>query len=282
MVRFPVMRPALTASLAALLLVSPAVGHAEAASAAETPAAATRSAEDIQGCVQKNFPSTTAVQRMEFRSQDRAGGGRTIHSRVKWRRFEDGFSRILTRVSSPQDLKGSGVLLIEKKKRADMFVYLPDLEKVRRVTSRMLSGSMFGSDFTFEDFSQLQGMAVEGRSERLDDATVGEVPVYVVAHYPAEGSGSAYERVVSFIETESCVALKSEMYEDGDRLRKVMTAERESIFEQDGVRLPQKILMKDLRDESQTELLISEIEVGGKVPKKTFSITTLERPRVNE
>ena len=60
-----------------------------------------------------------------------------------------------------------------------------------------------------------------------------------------------------------------------------MTADRDSIYEQNGVRMPLKLLMRDLRDESQTELLVTEIEVGVEVPKQTFSVSNLERPRVN-
>jgi hypothetical protein len=235
----------------------------------------------MAACVRNNLPTETAIQSLEFRSQDRSGGGREIHSQMHWRRFEDGLSKVLLRVSSPADLKGSGVLLIEKTKHADMFVYLPDLERVRRVTSRMLSGSMFGSDFTYEDFSQLHGMAIAGRSERLEDTALEGVPVHVVAHYPAEDSGSAYARVTTYIESKRCVPLKQEMFDDGDRLRKVMTADRASIYEGNGVRLPLKLLMQDLRDESQTELLVTEIEVGVEIRKNTFSVTTLERPRVN-
>ena len=240
-----------------------------------------KSADEILDCVQRNLPATTARQEVEFRSQDRVGGGRTIQSRVHWRRFPDGLSRVLVRVLDPAELKGSGVLLIEKGKRADMFVYLPDLKKVRRVTSRMLSGSLFGSDFTYEDFSQLQGMAVEGRVERLDDTSLDGVPVQVVAHFPADGSGSAYEQVKTYVNPENCVPLRSEMFESGGRLRKVMTADPGSLYEADGVRIAQKLTMEDLRDESRTELVVLEIEVGGEIPKKTFSVTTLERPRVN-
>ena len=72
-------------------------------------------------------------------------------------------SKVVLKVLEPPDLRDTGVLFIEKKDDpADMFIYLPDLEKVRRVTTRMLSGSLFGSDFTYEDFQQIQGMAREG------------------------------------------------------------------------------------------------------------------------
>ena len=59
---------------------------------------------------------------------------------------------MLLRVHEPADLEGAGLLLLEKSDRTDMFIYLPDLKKVKRVTSHMLSGSLFGSDFSYEDF----------------------------------------------------------------------------------------------------------------------------------
>lgn len=280
MVRSPLMRPALLVSLVSAVLCAPLAGQADTQTGEAPVATPRKSADEIQDCVQANFPTSTAVQKMEFRSEDRAGGGRTILSRVHWGRVND-LSNVMVRVRKPADLKGSGVLLLEKPKRADMFVYLPDLQRVKRITTQMLSGSMFGSDFTYEDFSQLQGIAVEGRSERGEDAEIAGVPVYVVSHFPAEGSGSAYQRVTSFIETDTCLALKTEMYEEGDRLRKVMTADRDAVFVENGVRLPQEILMQDLRDESQTELLVTDIEVGGKIPKKTFTTGYLERARTN-
>jgi len=234
--------------------------------------------DEILACVQKNFPEETSVQMMEFRSTDRLGDGRRLGAKVWWKRVEDGLSRVMLRLRKPPDLRGAGLLLIEKRPRTDMFVYLPDLEKVRRVTTRMLSGSLFGSDFTYEDFQRLQGMELEGRSERLADATLDEVPVHVVAHHPAPDSGSGYERVVTYVARDTCLPLKSEMWERGERLRKVLTADRESVFQRDGVRISQNLLMEDLRDKTSTQLVVSDIEVEVEIPRKVFTVTYLERP----
>ena len=194
------------------------------------------------------------------------------------KRLENGLSRVMLRLREPRDLRGAGFLLIEKKPRVDMFVYLPDLEKVRRVTTRMLSGSLFGSDFTYEDFQRLQGMEVEGQSERLADATLDGVSVHVVAHHPAPDTGSGYERVVTYVARDTCVALKTEMWERGERLRKVLTADRESVFQRDGVRISRNLLMEDLRDKTSTRLVVTEIEVGTEIPRKIFTVLNLERP----
>lgn len=257
-----------------------AIGLAMAFVGAARAGAEAPEVQEVLDCVQQNLPKATSIQRVRFESQDRVGGGRTIEAKVSWRRFDDG-SRVLVRVHAPNDLQGSGLLLLEKESRTDMFVYLPDLQKVRRVTSRMLGGSMFGSDFTYEDFSQLQGMAVEGRSERSPDAELEGVPVRVIQHFPTADSGSSYEQVTTYVDAVSCVPLKSEMFEKGARLRKVLTADRTQIFESDGVRIPRKLRMEDLRDQSSTDLVVQEIEVEIEIKERIFTVPSLERPRRN-
>jgi hypothetical protein len=246
-------------------------------------AAAPLSAQEstsLSDCVQGNLPSQSSVQKVEFRSRDRVGNGRTIRATVNWKRFDENRSRVMLRVHEPEDLNGAGLLAIEKETRADMFIYLPDLKKVKRVTSRMMSGSLFGSDFTYEDFMQLQGIQAEGRTEELEDSTFEGAPVRVVAHYPAAESGSAYERVVSYWDMANCVPVKSEMWEAGERLRKVLTIDREALHHSNGAVLPKRLLMRDLRDETSTELIIEDIQINVDIPRKLFSTSSLERPRM--
>jgi outer membrane lipoprotein-sorting protein len=235
--------------------------------------------KEVVDCVQRNLPAESSRQTIEFQSTDRAGGGRSLTGRVSWRRFDDGFSKVMVRLREPSDLKGAGLLLVQKKSGTDMFVYLPDLRKVKRVTSRMLSGSLFGSDFTYEDFQRVQGMTAEGDVERHADADLDGTPVFVLEHRPAAEVGSAYERVVTYVAQDTCVPLKSEMYESGDRLRKVLTIDPTSILESEGARIPQRLTLEDLRDKTSTRLVLSEIEVGADVPRKIFSTSYLQRPR---
>jgi hypothetical protein len=244
-------------------------------------AAGDRAADEVLDCVQRSLPPETVSQMLEFQSTDRAGGGRTIRSSMQWRRSDDGRSKLLLRVKDPPDLKDAGLLLLEQEQRTDMFVYLPDLGRSRRVTSAMVSGSLFGSDFTYEDFTRLQGMALEGTSERLADEVLDGMAVHVIVHHPAEGSGSSYTRVKSFVASQTCVPLRTEMYEEGDRLRKVMKTDPADIHEEKGARVPRRVLLTDLRDKSTTQLVVSEIEVGREIRENVFTIPHLERPRAH-
>jgi len=140
-------------ALASLLLFALPAGGEEPADA-----------EAVTACVQENLPETTSVQSFRLRTSDRAGSEREIAGKVWWRRFENGRSRILLRVKEPGDLRGSALLMIERSSGSDMFLYLPELRKTRRITSHSVSGSMFGSDFTYEDFQQIQGISLGGES----------------------------------------------------------------------------------------------------------------------
>ena len=84
---------------------------------------------------------------------------------------------------------------------------------------------------------------------------------------------------MTYVARDTCVPLKSEMYESGDRLRKILTIDPNSILEFEGTRIPQRLTLKDLRDKTSTRLVLSEIEVGVDVPRKIFSTSYLQRPR---
>ena len=200
------------------VLVALAVAAVPFASDASEPDG--RDVQSVLDCMAGNLPAESSSQHFSFESQGETGGGRSVDGRITWKRFADGKPRALLRVHAPADLKGAGLLLIEKQNQSDMFVYLPDLDKVRRINSRTVSGRIFGSDFTYEDFRQLQGMADTGKRERLPDSELDGVPVHVLANYPTPESGSAYERVVSYVEKERCIPLKSEMYEPGGGSRR--------------------------------------------------------------
>ena len=88
---------------------------------------------------------------------------------------------------------------------------------------------MFGTDFSYEDFERLLGMAADASRTRLPDAELEGRPVYVLEGRPAPDSGSAYERVVTFVERERCVALRTESWERAGGLRKLLEADPQQI-----------------------------------------------------
>ncbi len=257
-------------------LVASALGLLLASTSQARPPLET--AAQIQACVEANMPERTSVQTVVFRARDRIGSVNESRATIHWKRFEGDKSRVLIRFSAPPDLRKAAVLMLDRKPgQRDMFLYLPALDRVKRITSRMMSGSMFGTDFTYEEFERFQDYAPTARATRLPDADHDGGPVYVIESRPTEDEVSSYTRIVEYVDPETCVRLKSELFERGDRLRKVATSVRADLARAGDLDYARRMVMRDLRDETQTELVIEEVEVGVDIPRKAFSQAQLAR-----
>lgn len=233
--------------------------------------------EEVRACLDAQAPPDSSVQQVRFLSTSKTGTEREILGTVTWKRYSEKTARVLARVTGPEDLRDSAVLLIQRKDGgSDLFSYLPELRKVRRLQTSTLKGNLFGSDFTYEDFQQLQGMA-EGETSVDGESQLDGAPVWRVTRTPLPDSKSMYERVVSYIEKERCLLLKAEMWERGDRLRKVMTTDPERLFEADGVRIPRSVLLRDEKRGTRTELQLLDIDLDAKIHRKDLEVSALER-----
>jgi hypothetical protein len=234
-------------------------------------AADLETAEQIEACHRQSFPDDSSVQTISMNAKDRIGAVTTSKATIRWKRFDDGLSRVMMRFFKPPDLRGAGLLMIENESRNDMFIYLPELGRVKRITSRMTSASMFGTDFSYEEFERLQGIARSAPSTRQEDADVDGRSAYVLDVRPTSDSDSAYERIVTFIDKQTCILLRSEFYERGDGARKILTAETSTLSQEGDVWLAREYLMRDLRDETETKMIVEEVAVGVEIRQKVFS-----------
>lgn len=230
-----------------------------------------QTADEIDACFRGNFPATSSVQTISMNSVDRIGAVTTSRAKLYRKKFDDGRSKVLMRFHKPAEMRGAGLLMVEKKDRNDMFMYLPELDRVKRVTKHMTSGSMFGTDFSYEEFERIQGIAEDAPTERLEDESLDGHPMYVLLAKPGPDQESAYERIKTWIDKQSCIAARAEFYERGDAPRKIMTAKLDRVTQEKDVFVPREILMEDRRDETHTTLLIEEIDVGAEIHRKMFS-----------
>ncbi len=231
--------------------------------------------DEVTDCVRANQPRLSAEQTVTLRTVDRTGETRDSEATIYWQKFGEK-SKALIRFSAPPDLRGSALLLLEEDERADMFMYLPELRRVRRVSKHSVAGSMFGTDFSYEDFERLQGLGEDGELQRLPDGEVDGRKVFVLEGRPSRGEESAYERSVSFVDQERCIPIRIELYEKGERLRKLLLMPVEEISREGESWVPRHVLVKDLVNETRTELLVDEIELNKKLSRKLFSASGLE------
>ena len=75
------------------------------------------------------------------------------------------------------------------------------------------------------------------------------------------------------------MVLKSESFERGERLRKVLTASPSSVIEEGGIYVASEVKMRDVRDETQTDVIVEDLEVDRDVEDSEFTISRLSRRR---
>jgi len=274
--RSPSPLPLAVAAGLAWALALPTSALAEEAAADAAPAGGV---EEVRACMEENAPETSAAQWIRFEAVDRGGSSTVSEAELYWKRFGEDESRALARFASPPDVRGSALLLVQGGDQSDMFMYLPELKRVRRVTGRTLQGSMFGTDLSYEDFERLQGMVDDHSSTRLPDAEVDGRPVSVLQAEPGRGADSQYSRVVSFVDRETCLPLRTELYE-GDELSKVATTSREDMRKEASGWVPTRIRMEDRVDGTHTVVEVTAIETEVELRDRLFSQMELEKGRV--
>ena len=257
----------LAASLAVLLTVAlvPAPGQT----------ADTQGVEHVAECSRNNIPEPGAVRALRFESRDRVGNKRVTRVRIEGKRAEDGSRRILARFLAPDDMKDALLLMIERDGENEIYFKSPELAEPKRINGPNQTLSLFGTDFTYEDFQNLQQFNRPGLSKRLSDSEVSGRPVWVVETLPAAESGSMYKSLVTFVDKETCIALRVEMFGDDGRARKILNVDPNQIVKRGPVWIAHQAIMKDLRDYTETQLLVETVDVHVEFAEDNFQVGSL-------
>jgi len=232
----------------------------------------------VRDCLQRNLPKTSAVQAIELRARDRSGYESVMQANVYWKRGADDRSRMVMHFEEPVDVRNARFLVIQNEPQNDMYIYMPGLFKVRKITSKRISGSVLGTDFSYEDYERLYGLMQDLKLEQYPDDVLDGRPVYVVNSYPDESSG--YTRISTFIDQQTCVVLKIDMYENGNKIRKSMVIDPANIKPIGGIEVPRELVMRDLRDRTETTLRIQDIRIDVPLDDALFDPQHLKKQKL--
>ena len=230
----------------------------------------------VAECMLRNLPEPDSIRTLRITAIDRLGAKQTTIAKVSGRRTAAGLRRVLVRFTEPQDLRGSAFLMLENENGNEMYFRSSDIAEVKRITGVQKGITLFGTDFTYADFEQLQALNRPGETKRREDQEVGGRPVYVVETHPAVDEGSSYATVVTYVDKKTCVALRMELYEERAELRKVLSANPEQVLKRGKAWIPHMLLMKDLRDETQTQILVESVNQDVRFSDLNFSVEALQ------
>ncbi|MDR2069573.1 MAG: outer membrane lipoprotein-sorting protein [Spirochaetaceae bacterium] len=183
--------------------------------------------------------------------------------------------KILMGFKSPRDVAGTGYLSFsydDESKDDDIWLYLPAMKRVRRITGSGKNDSFMGTDFTYEDMGN--------RSLGKDDFTLqGEetvegAPCWVV-EAKAKDRRDPYGRRVIRVRKDTYMLAAVDYYDRQDRPLKTLRIS--GIDQIDGIWTAQKMEMTNVQDKHTTVIDISDIRFNIPLEDSLFTVTNLER-----
>lgn len=193
-------------------LIIPLLLLATSSVLAETPFT---TAEEVISAVQER-PEPTTMQATLTMVITSANGQSLTRELSMWSSGED--QRVI-KFTAPADIAGSGFLSLDKPDgSSENLIYLPALDRVRRVAGASQGDSFFGSDFSYDD---INGIDPDDYTHTLLEVLDG--PAYLVEAIPLAGSEFTYDRLLLEIPHTTLVPERVEYYRDGTLIKTLTT-----------------------------------------------------------
>jgi hypothetical protein len=212
-----------------------------------------------------------AVKRYELHLIDDAG--RTVTRRLTTYRKRCGASvRQMLVIDDPPDVAGTAVLTWS---HADgppsMWLFLPELDRVRQLNPFAQGDTFLGSDITYGDVAPLP---VDFRDHRL--LGVSEVDgheVYEIESTPR--MPEPYSRIVTWVQRDAYLPVRVAYYDtDGALLR---TGRISDVRLVQGIPTPFRIEIEDVQREHRTELRLADVEYDRPLACRELTKRRLQR-----
>ncbi len=221
------------------------------------------------------YGDSTAALRMILRNRQGQVSEREL--RIRALEVAEGGTKSLCIFDSPADVKGTILLThAHRDEPDDQWLYLPALERVRRIAAQSKSGSFVGSEFSYEDIAT---QTIEKYSYRwLRDEVLEDQDCHVIERRPLDRRNSGYTRQIVWLDREHLRMLKADYYDRKDSLLKTLTFKEYRKYD-DHFRRPHDMTMVNHQTGKSSQLLWSEYAFGKGLIEADFHPYNLTRIR---
>jgi hypothetical protein len=185
----------------------------------------------------------------------------------------DGLRKTLIRFTSPADINGTGFLSIEDGQgNTEQFLYLPALDRTRRIVAGQKARSFANTDFTYEDMERQP--VDDSEHVIVGEETLDGVLCWILESRPKPGTESQYSLVRGWVAQDMHIPLRVDFFVGGNE-----PVKRYSVLKLENVQdiwTETKVSMKDLQSGHQTILETKEIRYNTGIPDSTFTTQALE------
>jgi len=179
----------------------------------------------------------------------------------------------LTRFTKPSDIDGVGLLTKDYPgDQNDQWLYLPALDRVRRVSSSRKGGRFVGSDIFFED---LRDREVDmDRHIFKGKGKLGKLTTQILISEPVDADNSVYTKRVSWIHPRTLIPLRVDYYQSHSK-KPVKRLSVKRIKRIQGIWTVLDSTMTDLETGHVTRITQTAVKYNQKIPERLFTSQAL-------
>ncbi len=242
-----------------------------------TISALTQDAREISNKANKmiEFESMEMVTTLDI--HDNRGNTRVRQVAIATRKFGE-TTKTMMRFLSPPDVKGTAMLIYDNEDKADdMWVYLPSLRRVRRIVSSERGNSFMGSEFTNADMTRPNMDDFTHKllgSEIFNGKDCWKVEMTCKSEDIEDEYG--FNKRVSYIEKETYLTQKSELYDSNGKLVKILNL-KDYRKQPNGRFFAFSMEMKNVVNNRRSEMIINQFQLGSNLDENSFSTASLEK-----
>jgi outer membrane lipoprotein-sorting protein len=232
-----------------------------------------QSGYDIMKLADERYAGETAQYNLTMTLDSGRGTPRVREVSWIFKDFGD-TEKTLMVFKSPRDVAGTGYLSFsyDDDRDDDMWLYLPAMKRVRRITGSGKNDDFMGTDFTYEDMGS-RGLDKDNFTFQTEETLDGE-PCWVVEARPKD-SREPYGRRVIWLRKDSYIISAVDYYDRQNRLLKTLRVS--GIGRIDGIWAVRRMEMTNAQSKHSTIIEMSDIRFNVPLDDSFFTVTNLER-----
>lgn len=247
--------------------------------------AAEMSAYEVMRKVDTRYDGDSSIGEFTMVLIDRRDRQRTRNLRIYSKDYEAD-SKTLSLFESPADIRGTAYLNFkwdDTNRDDDSWLYLPALQRVKRLASSDTSDSFMGSDFTFADINGYEidwfDYSFVNESEVIDGHEVWVIEATPKPEFKQRAEeATGYSKMQTWIRKDIFVQVRGQAWElKGNRIKYFNSSEIELIDDIWTTKRLQAISTRNGRQEHASVLQISSINYNVEVDDSTFSTESMQR-----
>jgi outer membrane lipoprotein-sorting protein len=177
-------------------------------------------------------------------------------------------------ITGPARDRGTAFL----KRDREIWNWQPTIDRTIKMPPSMMMQSWMGSDFTNDDLVRESSIVVDYEHNLLGEEEVDGRPCWKIELIPKPEAAVVWGRIISWIDQEEYMQLKTEFYDEDDYLVNTMLGKE--VKEMDGKVLPSRLeIIPEEEPGHRTILEYLTLDFGIDVNESFFSVQNMKRVR---